>query len=270
MSDNTIIQDGNFAKPVAIKSARINYPIANFQALKIYSQEFVQNASDYRSAQLGLPHPTYSDGVLVEEKGFKTIGGGLISFTRTFCSVPTGGFIRPTLTSFSFPGKREQWPKYEFSEQFDSGYRKKEFEDKILQDKFTRTVAAKEYLTFHNLAVSTTKTLQIAPGVVIDTTTYANGYDFDDIIIKEAFTIMENGWKKIKEIEPDSNSDEIYTSEETLPQFETEFLSPTSSPSTSEYENSVSSGEYIQIQNTKIEQLIGPIYQSINLKVKAQ
>jgi hypothetical protein len=270
MSDNTIIQDGNFWRPVPIKSARISYPIANFQALKIYSQEFVQNVRDYTPAQLGLPHPTYSDGVLVEEKGFKNIGAGLFTFTRTFCTVPDSGFIRPTLASFSFPGRREQWPKYEFSEQFGTGYRKKEFEDKILQDKRTYTVAAKEFISFHNLAASKTTTTEIEPGITIDSTTYADGYDFDDITIKSPFVIIENGWKKMKELEPNSESDEIHTTEETLPPFETEFLSATSSPSITEYASSVSSGDYIQIQNTKIEQLIGPIYQSINLQVVAQ
>ena len=267
---NNITKDGNFENPVAVKAARTSYPIANFQELRFYHQEFAQNAAAYVPGQLGITHSIHDDGVLVEEKNFKNIGGGLVTFTRTFCKVPSIGFTRPTLATFSFPGRIEQWPKYEFTEQFDRGWRIKEFEDKILQPKRVKTVEAKEFITFHNLAVSKTEETEISPGIIISSTTFADGYNFDDIAIVEAFKIIESGWFKVEEIEPGDNPDYIRTQNRPLPSFETDFLSTTSSPSIDNYNEKISTEEYIQIQNTKIEQLIGPIYQSIDLKVKAQ
>jgi len=276
---NSITYDGNFTRPQAIKAPRTEYPIPNFQDLQYLHQDFVQLASKYQPAQLGTPHSDYINFVLVKEENFSNLGGGLLSFTKTFCQVPTRGLIVPTTVSFNKPGYRQQWEVYEGTEQQGSQASENSetftvwsvasFEDKIIQQPIAQKVAAEEFIVFHNLANLEITNEEISDGVVIQNQVFQDGLSFDDLEIFPAFSPTESQWKKIKESRPPDGQDQKIKNIEILPTFETNFLSPTSTPTWDQYNQMVADGEYLQITPTEIVKVIGPIYKTSNIKIKA-
>lgn len=267
---NSVTYDGQFTQPQPVRAARTRYPIPNIQNLKFIHQDFVQLASAYKTAVLGTPHSINSNAFLAEESNFTNLPGGLLSFTWTFCEIPSEAVELPTMASFTTPGTRQQWPKYEKRKEPNIGWIIKEYEDKIFKQPKTKQLAAIQEVKFYNLAAVVPGEPIIVDGLIIPTFKTGDGLNFEDIQINQAFTITESNWKKIKELEPITSNEETVLTTEVLPGFETGFLSPTSTPTINEYNAKVANDEFIQIAPTEISQFLGPIYKAVDLKIKAQ
>lgn len=120
MSD-PIYQDATMAQVRAGDGTFISYPfITDGDATtKVYNMACTQLASSYSASQvaldtpmssasaagvIALPFPADSEAYFVGDTQHNPIGGGMISFTRTFCNIPQS-VTRPSGSSFySFPG----------------------------------------------------------------------------------------------------------------------------------------------------------------------
>lgn len=319
--NNSIIYDGNFTQATPIKAPRVKYPIPNFLELVIYNQDYVQLSATHRPPTLGAQHPIYANAILVEETGHTNLPGGLISFTRTFCTVPSSSFRTPVLLSYSFPGYKNYTPKWTNTHTTNNirTYQVTEWKERIWREPKPKEVIGNQTTTWHNLlAPEYSETNEITlpefstntpilykgqiyyPTVIhpngdfiinnaaktqfsfglqslrTDGTGWqavskvADGYSFDGLDVKQAFQITD-ARKTTQEQLYNFNGEErvfyqtIYGTVE-----QTNYTSPTSSPTSIEYTAMRNNGQEINAQATQIEQFIGCIYVTKDVTVKAE
>jgi hypothetical protein len=105
----------------AVDGTYISYPFIEDgdKTTKVYNMVCTQLATDYDASQieldtrmgsaaaagvLVLPFPADSDAFFVGDTGHAPIGGGMISFNRTFCNVPQSKTIASGSEQVDFPG----------------------------------------------------------------------------------------------------------------------------------------------------------------------
>lgn len=323
--NNSIIYDGNFTQATPIKAPRVKYPIPNFLELVIYNQDYVQLAATHRPPTLGAQHPIYANAILVEETGHTNLPGGLLSFTRTFCTVPTNSFRTPVLLSYSFPGYKSYTPKWTNTHTINGNrtYQVTEWKERIWREPKPKEVVGNQTTTWHNLLAaeySETKEIELPefststpilygghiyyPTVIHSNGSFvinnasktqltfgsqalradmsnnyngwqavdkvADGYSFDGLNIQQAFQITDSR-KTIEERLYFTSGEErvfyqtIYGTVE-----QTNYTSPTSSPTSLEYTTMRNNQEEILAQATQVEQFIGCIYVTKDVTVKAE
>ena len=322
--NNTIIYDGDFSNATPIKAPRLKYPIPNFLELVIYNQDYVQLASTHQPPTLGAQHPIYANAILVEETGHTNLPGGLLNFTRTFCTVPTNSFRTPVLLSYSFPGYKSYTPKWTNTDTVDGNknYQITEWKERIWREPRPKQVIGNQVTTWHNLLAaeySETKEIEQAqfsfstpilykgqiyyPNVINPNGSFrindlpntqfsfssqalrsdtlnnygwqavgkvADGYSFDGLNIEEAFKVTDSR-KTIEEKLYTTYGEErilyqtIYGSGE-----QTNYTSPSSSPTSEEYTTMRNNQVEIRTQDTQVEQFIGCIYVTKDVTVKAE
>ena len=120
MSD-PIYQQASMALVRAVDGTHITYPFLEDgdTNTKVYNMLCTQLATDYDAAQVELddtmasaasagvqtlPFPSDSEAYFVGDTGHTSVGGGMISFTRTFANIPKS-ITRPSGSEFyTFPG----------------------------------------------------------------------------------------------------------------------------------------------------------------------
>lgn len=105
----------------AVDGTYISYPFIEDgdSTSKVYNMVCTQQATDYNASQVALdttmssaaaagvlvlPFPADSAAYFVGDTGHTPIGGGMISFTRTFANIPETVIIPSGTENFQFPG----------------------------------------------------------------------------------------------------------------------------------------------------------------------
>jgi hypothetical protein len=132
------IYDGNFDAPQPVRPVRIKYPYPEFRAFVIYEQDYIVRAENYAPATLGIRHHIYTNAQLAEEGSVAPVGGGLLQFVRTFCTIPTATYEAPLVTAYTYPAFLVSARRY--------GYQKSEIGMRL---KFTQRVTGRTIHTFH-------------------------------------------------------------------------------------------------------------------------
>ena len=120
MSD-PIYQDATMAQVRAVDGTYISYPFIEDgdTQTKVYNMVCTQLATDYNAAQvaldtpmssaaaagvIALPFPADSAAYFVGDTGHTPVGGGMISFTRTFANIPQTVTVASGSQFVTFPG----------------------------------------------------------------------------------------------------------------------------------------------------------------------
>ncbi|MGB2010547.1 MAG: hypothetical protein ACPHYF_03400 [Akkermansiaceae bacterium] len=120
MSD-PIYQDATMAQVRAVDGTFISYPFLEDgdTQTKVYNMVCTQTAADYNAAQVALdtpmssaanagvvalPFPADSAAYFVGDTGHTPVGGGMISFTRTFANIPQNVTVPSGSQFVTFPG----------------------------------------------------------------------------------------------------------------------------------------------------------------------
>ena len=132
------IYDGNFNTPQPVRPVRIDYPYKEFRAFVKYEQDYIVKAENYTPAPLGSKHHIYTDAQLAQESSIRPVGGGLLQFVRTFCTIPQETYEEPLVQSYTYPAFIISGRTH--------GYQTSEIGMRL---KFTQRVTGRSIHTFH-------------------------------------------------------------------------------------------------------------------------